>query len=116
MKKGQDSIPSLEMGRLNPVIKALDNKSNKRFLLMSSLAEYLRPAATLSDKFGRVAIFLANNRPKWVNDVLDQYIAEFLQHQSVLDEPLGENDDRGAFMIDIAHLQAEKLSDITCGD
>lgn len=115
MKANQDALPSLEMGRLKPVIEDLEKKSNKRFLLLSSIVEYLRPAITLSDKFGRVAVFLSGTRPKWVMEILDQLMAEFLMHNSVLDGLLGEKADRGAFMIEIAHLQTGRLADLAAG-
>jgi len=116
MKTNQDATPSLEMGRLKPVIEGLEKKSNKKFLLMSSLVEYLRPAITLSDKFGRIAVFLSNNRPGWVIEILDQLLSEFLQHTSVLESLLGEKEDRGAFMIEVAHLQSGRLSDLSDGE
>lgn len=116
MKNNQESLPSLEMGRLKPVVEGLEKKSNKRFLLISSITEYLKPAATLSDKFGRIAIFLTHNRPQWVIEILDQFMSEFLQYTSVLDSLLGEKEDRGAFMIEIAHLQSGRLSDLSDGD
>ena len=112
MKNNQSHVPSLEMGRLKPVIESLEKKSNKRFLLMSAMVEYVRPAITLSDKFGRIAVFLSNSRPKWVIEILDQMISEFLMHSSVLDSLLGEKEDRGAFMTEIAHIQAGRLSDL----
>ncbi len=116
MKSTQKSVPSLATGRLKPVIERLEKKSNKRFLLISSIVEYLRPAITLSDKFGRVAVFLTHSRPDWVIEILDQLISEFMQHSSVLDSLLGEKDDRGAFMIEIAHLQSGHLSDLNAGN
>lgn len=116
MKSNASAVPSLEMGRMKPVIEGLEKKSNKHFLLLSAIVEYLRPTVTLSDKFGRVAIFLTNNRPDWVMDLLDQLIAEFLMQSSVLDSLLGEREDRGAFMIEIAYLQAGKLDDLSAGD
>jgi len=116
MKSNQDALPSLEMGRLKPVIEGLEKKPNRHFLLLSSIVEYLRPAITFSDKFGRVAVFLAPSRPPWVLEILDQLISEFLMHTSVLDGLLGEKEDRGAFMIEIAHLQAGRLSDLSDGN
>jgi hypothetical protein len=115
MKNSQASIPSLATGRLKPVIVALEKKSNKRFLLISSIVDYLRSAVTLSDKFGRIAVFLTHDRAPWVMEILDQLISEFLQHSSVLDGLLGEKEDRGAFIIEIAHLQSGKLSDLSAG-
>jgi len=116
MKSTADDVPSLEMGRMKPVIESLEKKSNKRFLLLSAIVEYLRPTITLSDKFGRVAIFLTNTRPDWVMDLLDQLLSEFLMQSSVLDHLLGEREDRGAFMIELAYLQAGKLADLSAGD
>lgn len=115
MKNNKEKVPSLEMGRLKPVYEALEEKSNKRFLLFSALAEYLRPAVTLSDKFGRVAVFLTNNRPPWVMEILDQLIAEFFLHDSVLDSLLGEKEDRGAFLTEIAYMQAGQLGTLADG-
>jgi hypothetical protein len=115
MKSNKDKVPSLEMGRLKPVYEGLEERSNRRFLLMSSIAEYLRPTATMSDKFGRVAVFLTNNRPDWVMDILDQLISEFFLHDSVLDSLLGEKEDRGAFLTEIAYMQAGKLGDLAEG-
>jgi len=112
MKKNLDHVPSLEMGRLKPVIESLEKKPNKRFLLICALVEYIRPAVTLSDKFGRIAVFLSNSRPAWVSAILDQMISELLMHSLVLDSLLGEKKDRGAFMIEIAHLQSGRLSDL----
>jgi FtsZ-binding cell division protein ZapB len=116
MKRTKDSVPSLEMGRLKPITEALEEKSNKRFLLTASLSEYLRPAVTMSDKFGRIAVFLTHSRPDWVIEILDQLIAEFLLNSSVLDALLGEKDDRRAFITEIAYLQTGQLGTLADGD
>ncbi len=110
MKANKEKIPSLEMGRLKPIIEQLKEKSNKRFLLISSITEYLRPAVTLSDKIGRSIILLSAERPAWVIEILDQFIAELMQHQSVPFQLLGEPEDRAQFIIWLAHLQAGQLS------
>lgn len=110
MKSTKESIPSLETGRLAPLIAELDGKSNKRFLLTSSIVEYLRPAVTLSDKLGRVIVFLTANRPAWVMEILDQLISEFLMHEPVLFQLMGEREDRGAFMVELAYFQQGELN------
>lgn len=110
MKSTKESVPSLETGRLKPLITALDSKSNRRFLLTCAIVEYLRPAATLSDKLGRIIIFLTASRPDWVMEILDQMIAEFLEHEQVLYQLMGEKEDRGAFMIELAYFQCGELN------
>ncbi|NVJ68840.1 MAG: hypothetical protein HWE08_00715 [Alphaproteobacteria bacterium] len=110
MKANAEKVPSLEMGRLKPIIERLKEKSNKRFLLTSSITEYLRPAVTLSDKIGRTIVLLAADRPSWVIEILDQLISELIQHHQVPYQLLGEPEDRAQFIIWIAHLQAGKLS------
>lgn len=110
MKGNKEKIPSLEMGRLKPIIEQLKDVSNKRFLLISSITEYLRPAVTVGDKVGRTAVLLQGNRPAWVMEVLDQLIAELIQHQQLPFQLLGEPEDRGKFIIWMAHLHAGQLS------
>ncbi|PCI64351.1 MAG: hypothetical protein COB37_01885 [Kordiimonadales bacterium] len=110
MKANKESVPSLEMGRLKPIIVSLEKKPNKQFLLISAMVDYVRPAMTMGDKFGRIAVFLAKGRAEWVTESLDQLLSEFLMHNSVLDAMLGEKDDRGMFMTELAHLQAGSLS------
>ncbi|MFC3052027.1 hypothetical protein [Kordiimonas pumila] len=110
MKQNKEKIPSLEMGRLRPVIEQLEKASNKRFLLMSALVEYLRPTLTITDKFGRIAVFLSNRHPDWVNDILDQLISEFLLHPTVMEQLLGEHTNRGTYILEIAHMQTGQLS------
>ncbi|WP_417462677.1 hypothetical protein [Kordiimonas sp.] len=110
MKSTKDSVPSLEVGRLNPLIDQLKEKSNKRFLLTCAITEYLRPAVTLTDKVGRAIAMLSGNRPAWVLEILDQLIGEMFQHPSILGQMLGEPEDRGRFMIWLAHLQAGRLN------
>lgn len=110
MKSTKESIPSLETGRLAPLIEDLQKKPNKRFLLTCSIVEYLRPAVTLSDKLGRVIIFLTADRPKWVMEILDQLISEYLMHEQVLVQLMGEREDRGAFMMELAYFQKGELN------
>jgi len=113
MKDNQDKVPSLEMGRLKPVIEQLGKASNKKFLLMSAMVEYLRPTITINDKFGRMAVFLSTKHPDWVSEILDQLISEFMMHPSSIDQLLGEQEDRGNFITEMAHLQAGKLGNLT---
>lgn len=110
MKANQPTVPSLEVGRLKPVIEVLQDKGNKRFLLTSAITEYLRPAVTLSDKMGRLIAMLSGSRPAWVLEILDQMIAELFLHPSILGQMLGEPEDRGRFMIWLSHLQAGRLN------
>ena len=110
MKSTADTVPSLETGRLAPIVKELEGKANKKFLLTCSIVEYLRPAVTLSDKIGRVIVFLTANRPDWVMEILDQLIAEFLQHDQVLTQLMGEKEDRAAFMEELAYFQKGELN------
>lgn len=110
MKSTADTVPSLETGRLAPIVKELQDKPNKKFLLTCSIVEYLRPAVTLSDKIGRVIIFLTANRPGWVTEILDQLIAEFLQHEQVLTQLMGEREDRATFMMELAYFQKGELN------
>lgn len=110
LKSEKEAIPSLETGRLKPLVEALEPKSNRRFLLTCSIVEYLRPAVTLSDKLGRTIIFLSASRPPWVMEILDQLISEFLMHEQVLYQLLGEKENRGAFMIELAYFQCGELN------
>lgn len=110
MKSTKESVPSLETGRLKPLVADLENKPNRRFLLTCAIVEYLRPAATLSDKLGRVIIFLTASRPPWVMEILDQLISEFLMHEQVLYQLMGEKEDRGAFMVELAYFQCGELN------
>jgi len=112
MKGTKDKVPSLEMGRLKPVIESLEKAPNKKFLLMCGLVEYLRPTVTLTDKFGRIAVFLANHHPDWVTEILDQLLADFLNHPPVLDQLLGDHESRDSFITQIAYLQAGKVTDL----
>ena len=110
MKKNKDRVPSLEIGRLNPLVEELKEKSNKRFLMISAITDYLKPAVTLTDKVGRTIAMLNGNRPAWVMEILDQLLAEMFLHQNILTQLLGEPDDRARFMIWLAHLQAGQLN------
>ncbi|NVJ98948.1 MAG: hypothetical protein HWE25_12400 [Alphaproteobacteria bacterium] len=110
MKGNKEKIPSLEMGRLKPIIEQLSEKSNKRFLLTSSITEYLRPAVTVGDKVGRTIIFLSGDRPAWVLEILDQFISEMMQHQQIPFQLLGEPEDRSKFILWLAHLHVGQLS------
>lgn len=110
MKSTNETVPSLETSRLAPIITDLEGKANKRFLLTCAIVEYLRPAITLSDKLGRVIIFLTADRPAWVLEILDQLISEYLMHEQVLFQLMGERDDRAAFMIELAYFQSGELN------
>lgn len=110
MKSTKDDVPSLETGRLAPIIAELEGKPNKKFLLTCAIVEYLRPAITLSDKIGRVIIFLTANRPAWVMEILDQLISEYLVHEHVLFQLMGEKEDRATFMIELAYFQSGELN------
>ncbi len=110
LKSNADHIPSLEMGRLKPLIGELSDKNNRTFLLTSAVTEYLRPAATLEDKFGRTVVFLTNNRPDWVMQILDQLIAEFFLHKRLLPQLLGEQSERGDFIKLLATLQCDQMA------
>lgn len=110
MKATKESIPSLETGRLAPLIEELAEKPNKKFLLTCSLVEYLRPAVTLSDKLGRVIIFLSAKRPPWVMEILDQLISEYLLHEQVVVQLMGERENRATFMMELAYFQKGELN------
>lgn len=110
MKSTTEAVPSLETSRLAPIITSLEKKPNKRFLLTCAIVEYLRPAITLSDKLGRVIIFLTASRPPWVMEILDQLISEYLMHEQVLYQLMGEKEDRAAFMIELAYFQSGELN------
>jgi hypothetical protein len=110
MKSQQEGVPSLETGRLKPLIDQLEQKTNRRFLLTCSIVEYLRPAVTLSDKLGRTIIFLSANRPEWVMEILDQLISEFLMHEQILHHLLGEKESRDTFLIELAYFQSGELN------
>ncbi len=112
IKAAQKSIPKLELGRLKPIITTLEKAPNKRFLLTCSLVEYLRPAITPNDKFGRISIFLSNTRPNWVTKILDQLMAELLLHKNVINEVLGEYQDRSIFLCDLAYLSTGNLDQV----
>lgn len=110
IKANQSKVPSLEVGRLKPLIEELKDKSNKRYLLIAAITEYLRPAVTLTDKVGRLIAMLSGSRPTWVLEILDQMIAEMFLHPSILGQILGEPEDRGRFMIWLSYLQAGRLN------
>lgn len=110
MKSNEEKIPSLEMGRLRPIIEHLTKKSNKRFLLLSSVTQYLSPAVTVGDKLGRAIMLLAANRPAWVMEILDQLISELMQHTHIPFQLLGEPDDRGKLIKWLAYLHVGKLN------
>ena len=110
MKANKPKVPSLEVGRLKPLIEELKDRSNKRFLLISAITEYLRPAVTLTDKIGRLIAMLSGSRPTWVLEILDQMIAEVFLHPNILSQFLDEPEDRGRFMIWLAYLQAGRLN------
>lgn len=109
MKAAEPNIPTLEMGRLKPIINALESAPNKKFLLLCSLVEYLRPAVTMSDKFGRIFIFLSNTRPDWVTEILDQLLSELLLHNSVLEDLLGDYEHRAEMILDLTYLAAGRF-------
>ncbi|MBL4838594.1 MAG: hypothetical protein JKY34_13545 [Kordiimonadaceae bacterium] len=112
VKSNESAVPSLEMGRLKPVIDGLEKIPNKKFLLTAGIVDYLKPTVTLSDKFGRVAVFLSNRHPPWVIGILDQLLSELLQHPTVLDQLLGDHEHRDAFIMELAHMQAGHLKDL----
>lgn len=87
----EDIVPSLEMGRLLPIIQQLEDHPRKKFLLAKSIVDYIAPAATTEDKFGRVAIFLNGKRPDWAIAILDQMISEMLRHKGLLSMILPKN-------------------------
>ncbi len=105
-----DTIPTLEAGRLNPLIAKIEGEKNRKFLLAISISEYLRPAVTLEDKFGRVVAILNDKRPDWVVGVMDQLIAEFFQHKKLLPSIMGPQPNRAQFMIFLAEFQAGNLA------
>lgn len=80
----ESMVPALEMGRLLPIIQQLEDHPRKKFLLTKSIVDYIAPAVTMEDKFGRVAIFLNGKRPDWAMAILDQLISEMLRHKGVL--------------------------------
>ncbi|WP_417449218.1 hypothetical protein [Kordiimonas sp.] len=110
MKANKEKTPSLEVGRLKPVIEELKDRTNKRFLLIAAITEYLRPAVTLSDKVGRLIAMLSGTRPAWVLEILDQMISEMFLHPSILGQMLDEPEDRGRFMTWLSFLQAGRLN------
>ena len=112
MKEVQDDIPTLEAGRLNPLIARIEKSKNRKFLLTISIAEYLRPAVTLEDKFGRIVAILNDKRPKWVIEIMDQLIAEFLQHKKLLPSIIGPLQNRGQFLLFLVEFQSGNLAEL----
>ena len=105
-------VPSLEEGRLRPIIARLEEKSNKKFLLTCAIVEYLRPAVTLADKLGRTTIFLTTKNPGWVTEILDQLISEFLLHSKLTVQLIyheGGND-RGELMSNLCYFMTGQFS------
>ena len=80
----EEIVPSLEMGRLLPIIQQLEDHPRKKFLLTKSIVDYIAPAVTMEDKFGRVAIFLNGKRTDWAIAILDQILSEMLRHHGLL--------------------------------
>ena len=80
----EDIVPSLETGRLLPIIQQLEEHPRKKYLLTKSIVDYIAPAATMEDKFGRVAIFLNGKRTDWAMAILDQMLSEMLRHKGLL--------------------------------
>ena len=105
----EKNIPSLEEGRLKPIIEKLDTKINRAFLLTAALTNYMEPALALEEKLGRVAIFMNKNRPSWVNDILDQFSAELLQYKSLNNVLMADCKERGHMLIALAHFAAGQL-------
>ena len=87
----EDIVPSLEMGRLLPIIQQLEDHPRKKFLLTKSIVDYIAPAVTIEDKFGRVAIFLNGKRADWAMAILDQFISEMMRHKGLLGMILPED-------------------------
>ncbi|MCJ9429783.1 hypothetical protein [Kordiimonas marina] len=110
MKQNQPKVPSLEMGRLKPVIADMGEIKNRRFLLTAAIADYLKPAVTLGDKFGRIVAFLSAERPTWVLEILDQFLSELLMHEGVLVQLMGDKEQRDVFMEEVAHLQVGQVN------
>lgn len=79
----EDMVPSLETGRLLPIIQQLEEHPRKKYLLTKSIVDYIAPAATIEDKFGRVAIFLNGKRTDWAMNILDQMLSEMLRHKGL---------------------------------
>ncbi|GHF15980.1 hypothetical protein GCM10017044_07800 [Kordiimonas sediminis] len=105
------NVPSLAMGRLAPLITELEDKQNKTFLLTASIVEYIAPATTIIDKFGRLIMFASSNRPVWAAEILDQMLAECLLHARLVSYLLNDegNKDRGDYMLRLMYLQAGKI-------
>lgn len=105
-KQTAQDLPSLESGRLKPLIKAFGEEKNRGFMLSIAVTRYLRPAVTLEDKFGRVVALLNVKHPRWVISALDQFLAEFLAMKKLLPAMFGPQKDRRAFMVLLAEFQA----------
>ncbi|UTW55575.1 hypothetical protein [Kordiimonas sp. SCSIO 12610] len=112
MKQAQDDIPSLDAGKLNPLVQSLSERANRTFLLLSAITNYIKPTLTLSDKFGRIAVLLSPSRPYWVMEALDQLLSEFLLHPGLIVQMLGtkNEDDRGPFLSQLVYLQSGNLN------
>ena len=109
----EKNIPSLEEGRLKPIIEKLDTKINRVFLLTVALTNYMEPAVTLEDKLGRVAIFMNKTRPSWVSDILDQFSSELLQYKSLNNVLMNGCKERGHMLIALAHFAAGQIEKST---
>lgn len=112
MKQTQDAVPSLDVAKLTSVIEEIEEKPNRKFLLLSAITNYIKPTLTLSDKFGRVAALLSVSRPYWVIEALDQLLSEFLLHTSLIVQLLGhsKDDERSQFLLQLLYLQNGQLN------
>jgi hypothetical protein len=111
IKAETENVPSLATGRLAPLVIKLDDKQNKTFLLTASMVDYISPAKTIIDKFGRIIIFPSKSRPDWVMAILDRFISEFLMHQRLISHLLEDekNLDRGDYLLRLLYLQDGKI-------
>ena len=109
LKAEQDNIPVLEEGRLKPLIAALQDKTNRNFLLTASIANYLKDIHSVEDKLGRLVVFVSKSRPLWVLEILDQIISELLLIDRLLRILSADDEDHIVFLTVLTHVAGGSL-------
>ena len=104
----KSEIPDIVGNNIEGLISKIANNKQRDFVLSCVLANHLKDNTTIDDKLSSLLELVRPDHPEWVIGVADMFISGFINHAPVVHELLGEQENLGATLLEMARLAGGK--------
>lgn len=96
-------LPLVDRAGISALVAAAEQQDDARYLVYCGVTNWLRPCRSLGEKLGKLLEILGDANEASI-EILDPYLADFLDDRAALSFAFGEQPDLGAVVLRIAEL------------